>query len=54
MTILSMFPTTSKPDTPPDGTALPIENIEDWFVPQPVPELDEGNEIYFLLVWNLF
>ena len=39
-------PDTSKPDTPPDGTALPIENIEDWFVPQPVPELDEGNEIY--------
>ena len=40
-------PVTSEPDTPPEkGTALPIENIEDWFVPKPVPELDEGNEIY--------
>lgn len=40
-------PVSSEPDTPPEkGTALPIENIEDWFVPKPVPELDEGNEIY--------
>ena len=38
-------PDKSKPDAPPDGTALPTENIAAWFVPQPVTELDEVNEI---------
>ena len=29
-----------------EETALPPEDLEDWFVPRFVPELDEGNEIY--------
>lgn len=43
----SCAPITVEPDPiQREETALPPEDLEDWFVPRFVPELDEGNEIY--------